>query len=816
MKCKHLFSLLTAAVLCLSQLMLFPVSAEESVLVDSGSDYTEAVETIANPGAGYTSTLWYYAGPGTTSVKSPSGNLVLMFIDLGPFSSGVNGTTDEEGNYIEGTDYDLDDNFFTAVRGTFENCRRNGSTIALRFRYDSNGKTNPEPASFDQVLRHIQQIKDNGLLEDYQDILMFVETGFVGAWGEQWGGKYTSLEYKAQLVDAMLDCVPGDIPITVRTPNIFAQWAGISVAEMADYIAEPGSDAARIGMYNDGYMGSDTDLGTYTNRSATTDWMHHQMLHTYYGGEFSGDLNWTQKYDTYLPENAIPEMYKTHLSYINSNIYALYKDYTFGAAYDVDGVDNSAYYGQTVFQFMRDHLGYRFVVRKAEHTNVVKQGENLQLNFSVENTGFANPIRPQKAELLLEKDGDFIQTEVDIDTRTWLSCTTTDTQLSVKLPGDIAPGNWKIYLRMSVGNQGIEDDNQRTVHFANNHVWNDSLGANYMGTVTIGENDDIDALTDHTFYQTNTEDPVISNGDIYTKSGMIVLDGQRSSDSEWTEDLLLAEEDGNKLYVTNDNEYFYVMAEIDQNAVSPVYNLRLKNSTNGETYWLYYQPNGFIYFNHGAYDGCIYKHVGNCVEFRVPFGNVMGLEPGVELEFVRVFIQDMSITGWPSAGAVQSGMYTVTDTFNVYSVERFLQMKEHDDFICHAETAVENASYVWLFNDEEIPGANGASYTIQDASADSVGTYSVRITSPSGTQLTVPICTLTDVFALEEPQPVVMLGDCNADNIVTLADLVLMQKYLLHEATLTQDGFLRGDMNDDHKLNGFDLTMLRVCLSTEE
>ena len=32
-----------------------------------------------------------------------------------------------------------------------------------------------------------------------------------------------------------------------------------------------------------------------------------------------------QKYDTYLPQNAIPEMYKTHLSYINSNIYNLYK-----------------------------------------------------------------------------------------------------------------------------------------------------------------------------------------------------------------------------------------------------------------------------------------------------------------------------------------------------------------------------------------------------------------------------------------------------------------------------------------------------------
>ena len=108
-----------------------------------------------------------------------------MFIDIGAFSSGANGTTAEDGTYTEGTDYDLDDTFFTNVRATFENCRKNGCMIAVRFRYDANGKTNPEPATFEKMLSHIQQIQDNGLLEDYKDILAFVESGFVGAWGEQ-------------------------------------------------------------------------------------------------------------------------------------------------------------------------------------------------------------------------------------------------------------------------------------------------------------------------------------------------------------------------------------------------------------------------------------------------------------------------------------------------------------------------------------------------------------------------------------------------------------------------------------------------------
>ena len=361
MKRKKIPILLLTAVCCLAMLPTAAVATtaaepatqtettlSDTELVDSGISYVETVETIANPGAGYTTTDWYTCAPGNTPIHDKNGSVVLMFIDIGKFSSGANGTTNEDGTYVEGTDYDLDEQFFQNVRASFENCRKNGSTIAVRFRYDANGKDNPEPATFDQVLRHIQQIKENGLLEDYKDILMFVETGFVGKWGEQHGGKYTSLDYKVQLVNAMLDCVPKEVPITVRTPNIFEKWAGITTEEMATYVAEPGSDAARIGLYNDGYMGSDSDLGTYSNRTAQTAWMEKQMEHTYYGGEFSGNLDWAKKYDTYLPENAIPEMYRTHLSYINSNIYQLYKDYTFGAEYDVENGDHSAYYGQTV------------------------------------------------------------------------------------------------------------------------------------------------------------------------------------------------------------------------------------------------------------------------------------------------------------------------------------------------------------------------------------------------------------------------------------------------------------------------------------
>lgn len=308
MRTHPLFAAVLAAVMGIACCPASPVSA--AALVDSGMDYSESTETLQTPGAGYTTTLWYVCKPGETKIQNPAGNLVLLFVDIGAFSAGANGTTDDAGNYTEGTDYNLDAAFFAGMRGTLENCRKNGSTVALRFRYDANGKTNPEPGTFEQVLHHIDQIKADGFLEDYKDILMYVESGFVGAWGEQHSGKYTSLAYKARLLEAVLAMTPEDIPVTVRTPDIFRAWKGLDMDGMAAWESAPGSPEARVGLYNDGYMGSDSDLGTYSNRAVETAWLGRQAVSTYYGGEFSGNLAWAQQYDTYLPEHAIPEMYE--------------------------------------------------------------------------------------------------------------------------------------------------------------------------------------------------------------------------------------------------------------------------------------------------------------------------------------------------------------------------------------------------------------------------------------------------------------------------------------------------------------------------
>ena len=654
-----------------------------------------------------------------------------MFIDIGAYSSGANG---------EGKDYDLDSSFFETLRKNFEICRKNGGTIALRFRYDANGLDNPEPETFGKILEHINQIKESGLLEEYKDIIMFVESGFVGKWGEQHGGKFCSLENKAQLLDVLLDIVPDNIPVTVRTPNTIAKWLNVSEDKLDTFIAEKGSRASRVGLYNDGYMGSDSDLGTYRYRNSSINFFYNQMRYTYYGGEFSGNIEFAMKYDTYKPENCIKEMYKSHLSYINGNIFSLYKNYTFGKIYDVENVDNSAYYGQNVFKFIRDHLGYRLVLRKSDIQKEVRQGEIFNIKIEIENTGFANPIRKMKSELILEKSGHYMSTELDVDVTEFYSCKKKAIELIMKIPGDIETGQWNIFFKIYIGKTDLDTFYMRSIQFANKDIYESNLGANYIGKIKIIKLRDKSVLNDRTFFQYNSKKENMTKSDykLYNINKIIKLDGLKSL-YEWTEDLLIGKDDENrKLYVTNDDKYLYVMAEIKNNATSPVANIRIVHGQ--KRYWFYYASNGGIYFSESNYDNWLYMNNGFNYEFKIPLGDIMKMYYGTNLTSIVVFIQDMSIEGWPGRGTISSSKeYIIKYNYNIFSAFKNVVLNKGQNYSMDIDVSLNYTNIHWIFNNSYINGAINPSYQIKNVDENNVGIYSVNISSENGSKI-IDIC----------------------------------------------------------------------------
>ena len=62
-----------------------------------------------------------------------------------------------------------------------------------------------------------------------------------------------------------------------------------------------------------------------------------------------------------------------------------------------------------------------------------------------------------------------------------------------------------------------------------------------------------------------------------------------------------------------------------------------------------------------------------------------------------------------------------------------------------------------------------------------------------------------------KPEPK-LSGDVNENGVLDLGDAVLLQRYLLVDAELTQTQAERADVLEDRVLNGLDLTLLKQLL----
>ncbi len=140
------------------------------------------------------------------------------------------------------------------IEQMFDNLRQSGCKCILRFAYrysDSveDGLTN---ATSDFILTHIRQLQP--ILEKNTDIIYVVQMGFVGVFGE-WHTDRPSIstEERAEIVKAMLEALPANRQIALRTP--VQKMLSLGITDLRDTItaatAFDGSDYSRIGGFND-------------------------------------------------------------------------------------------------------------------------------------------------------------------------------------------------------------------------------------------------------------------------------------------------------------------------------------------------------------------------------------------------------------------------------------------------------------------------------------------------------------------------------------------------------------------------------------
>jgi hypothetical protein len=133
-------------------------------------------------------------------------------------------------------------------------------------------------------------------------------------------------------------------------------------------------------------------------------------------------------------------------------------------------------------------LGYRLVLDKAILTPKPKAGQEFKAYFILHNVGFAAPMNPRDVELILVNASDaskkYVFPQESVDPRFWLPEEEHRFTLACTL-NDIVPGEYKLYLNLPDPYPSIHDDPRYSIRLANENVWEEETGYNYIATINV-------------------------------------------------------------------------------------------------------------------------------------------------------------------------------------------------------------------------------------------------------------------------------------------------------------------------------------------
>lgn len=452
-------------------LMLLPFVSTATVYGAQENSFEESSQLLVNPDCGF-----YKAFAGKLIANSNSSPVDLNKMAENAGAYGLFhlriGLEDFSAN-AGARDREIDSSALNGLRSMLDSLRDLKMSAIIRFSYnvngaeDSSGNYLENEPSITWIVKHIKSL--GAVISEYKDVILGVESGMVGPWGEQHSTALGSHEKSNagtyhKIVQAWLESTPSEIGVTVRRPLYFTYWLNkqysldLSVDDLADFDSGKYSNASRVGVYNDGYLGSSSDLGTFTNRDAEIAFIGNQAQNTYYGGEVVAD----KKTGTIGEYNAVSYLEKegfiTHTSYLNidwnyEQVISKWQANTY------KGSDLTYKNKTTEFVFVNNRLGYRHLVTSVSAPNRGRAGETVTLILEIENKGFARMFRKPVATVIVKNEVKTESLECELDLTTIDSLDSKTFTLQIPLNEKIK-GESEIYIN-------LQTVYGRNIYFAN-------------------------------------------------------------------------------------------------------------------------------------------------------------------------------------------------------------------------------------------------------------------------------------------------------------------------------------------------------------
>lgn len=435
-------------------------------------------------------------------------------------------------NYAE---CDLTASALSQVDSILSAWSKTGNQLILRFLYDWDGQNlQSEPKELSQILKHMEQV--GPLINSYASSVYLIQGIFVGNWGEMNNTVHMGDGQMQTLIEKLADVTDPSIFLSVRTPaqlrsivknqigNLIQNWIPVDKT-----LAFNGTLPSRLGLYNDGMLGSANDTGTYGDKKApeiktsSNDTNYNDMSLNSSDTNYSDawiredELAFQNELCQYVPnggeviidneyndfDHAIRDLAMIHVSYLNSAYDATVLDKWKASVYHADNVSQSnlvtdtnitnteysnsvnvsdAFDGMNGYDYIERHLGYRYVLRDSKLKFHPLFDDSAVLTVDVENVGFANCYRPLDATVAVvsNETGKCVSSvNVDTDPRFWNSGEKTSFTVPIDVRGLEKEATYTIYLSCADMTLG------RTILFGNEQELTEY--GYEVGEVTVSE-----------------------------------------------------------------------------------------------------------------------------------------------------------------------------------------------------------------------------------------------------------------------------------------------------------------------------------------
>ncbi len=263
------------------------------------------------------------------------------------------------------------------IEALFRALKGGEKRLIVRFLYDLEGKSLiHEPRNLEIILKHMEQLEE--ILRGYKDCIFTMQGLFVGNWGEMHGTKYDSDEDLRALAQKLASITDESTYLAVRTP---AQWRVVTLR------GEDQALAARLGLFNDGILGSENDLGTYDleeqgeerrRRSQELAFQEEICASVPNGGEVVVE----NPYNDF--ENAVKDLATMHVSYLNQD----YDQEVLDKWARATVAEKGCFQGMDGLNYIQRHLGCRLLIQNVSAGKKAFQNW-VSLSVSFQNVGFA-------------------------------------------------------------------------------------------------------------------------------------------------------------------------------------------------------------------------------------------------------------------------------------------------------------------------------------------------------------------------------------------------------------------------------------------